>query len=63
MRTRRQPSQQFCRHGVSLVYNYGDKNNTYQTNSENFEVEGFSQILKEQSGEKGTWVCLQTQQQ
>ena len=32
---------------------------TMWTLLENFK--GFSQVLKEQSSEKGTWVCLQTQ--
>ena len=47
----------FKKLGVRLVNNYADTDITTQTLLKTFE--GFSQILKEQSGKKGTWVCLQ----
>ena len=50
-------SQKTC---VCVVNDYDDMTKTKRTLSEKFE--GFSQILKEQSGEKRL-VCLQTQQQ
>ena len=72
-----QHSQRLHGHRVSIVNDYADtvsvkivvdnanmmlaSDKTTQTLS-NF-IEGFSQILKELSGEKGTWVCLQTQKQ
>ena len=40
---------------------YSDITMTKWTLMANFE--GFSQILKEHSGEKSTWVCLHTQYQ
>ena len=43
-------SQRLRRHGVGIVNNNADTDKTTRTLSENFE--GFSQILKEQSGEK-----------
>ena len=46
-------------HGVGIVNNYEDTLMTTQTLFKNFE--GFSQILKEQSGKKGIWVCLHIQ--
>ena len=45
-----QQSQRLRRHCVSVVNDYADTDKTTWTLSENFE--GFSQILKEQSGEK-----------
>ena len=72
-----QHSQRLHGHRVSIVNDYADtvsvkivvdyanmmlaSDKTTQTLS-NF-IEGFSQILKELSGEKGTWVCLQPQKQ
>ena len=48
--------------GVGVVVDYADIKMTTQTLLEN--VEGFSQILKEQLGkERYTWMCLHTQQQ
>ena len=44
---------------AEIVIDYADMDKTTWTLLENFEV--CSHILKEQSGEKGTWVCLQTQ--
>ena len=41
-----------------MVNDYAYTDKTTRTLSENFE--GFSQILKEKSGEKSTWVCLKT---
>ena len=57
--TRCQRSQRLRRHGVGVVNDYADTTRTTQTLLENFE--GFSHILKEQSGEKGIWVCLHIQ--
>ena len=49
--TRYQHGQRLRRHGVGVVNNYGDMDKTTWTLWENFE--GFLQILKEHSGEKG----------
>ena len=46
----------YAGHSVGIVNDYPDMYKTTQTLSENFE--GFSQILKEQSGKKVTWVHL-----
>ena len=50
MRTRCQLCQRLRGHGVGVVNNYANTDKTTRTLLENFE--GFSQILKEQSGEK-----------
>ena len=50
--TQCQHSQRLCGHGVGEVNNIADTDKTKQTLLENFE--GFSQILKEHSVEKGT---------
>ena len=42
---------------AEIVLDYADTDKTTRTLSENFE--GFSQILKEQSGKKGIW-CVYT---
>ena len=57
--TRCRRSQQLRGHGVGVVNNYADTSMTMITLFENFE--GFSQILKEQLGKKGIWVCLHIQ--
>ena len=44
---------------VRVIFDYADTTKTMRTLLEN--LEGFSPILKEQSGEKGTWVCLHIQ--
>ena len=44
---------------VSVVVDYADTSMTMRTLFENFE--GFSEILKKQSGKKGIWVCLHIQ--
>ena len=49
-------NQRLCRHSVGIVNDYADTSMTSQTLFEYFE--GFLQILKEQSGKKGIWVCL-----
>ena len=49
----------FRKLGVRVVNNYADTSMTTKTLFENFE--GFSQILKEQWGKKGIWVCLHIQ--
>ena len=58
----------FAWHSVHFVVDYADtcfsivnKDMTMTTRTLMENVEGFSQILKEQSGEKSTWVCLYTQ--
>ena len=47
MRTWCRRSQQLCGHDKGCADTFG-------------KLEAFSQILKEQLGEKGTWVWLQT---
>ena len=46
---------------AEIVIDYADTDKTTRTLSGN--LEGFLQILVEQSGEKGIYVCLHTQQQ
>ena len=50
--------QRLCRQGDGVVNDYADTDKTTRTLSKN--LEGFSQILKEQSGEKGTGVFTNT---
>ena len=50
MQTECQCSHGLCRYGVGIVNNYATTDKTLWTLSENFEE--FSQMLKEQSGEK-----------
>ena len=50
MQTRCQHSQRLRGHGVSAVNDYPDTDKTMRTLLKNFK--GFSQILKEQCGEK-----------
>ena len=45
-------------HCFGVVIDYADTDKTMRKLLENFE--GFSQILKEQSGKKGIWMCLHT---
>ena len=47
-------SQRLCRHGVGVVNDYADTFGNF---------EGFSQILKKQSGKKGIQMFLHIQQQ
>ena len=46
-------------HGVGVVIDYADTDKTILTLSKSFEY--FSPILKEQSGEKGIYMCLHSQ--
>ena len=52
-------------YGVSVVTDYAYSMSALSTTTrtfwENLESDSLSQILKDQSGEKGTLVCLQTQ--